>query len=261
MKTQHRTRLYVEAWGDGIPVVLVHGSLATGAEEWAAQRPLADEGFQLLVVDRRAYGHSPAADGEDFLADADDIAELLGTGAHVVGHSYGGLGAMLAAARRPGATRSLTLLEPAAAACAPDDPAGGRSSTTSAALARGSPRRGLGRPLPEGRRQRSRPVPTGAARRRTPARSRLPARPALLRRRAAARRSATGGFPKLVVSGGHHPGFDAMCADLSARIGAAHHVVEGAGHEIQFTGAPLNDLLTTLWREQPVSARPSRLQP
>jgi hypothetical protein len=33
--------LHVEAWGDGTPVVLAHGSLATAAEEWEAQRPLA----------------------------------------------------------------------------------------------------------------------------------------------------------------------------------------------------------------------------
>ena len=84
--------------------MLVHGSLATGAEEWEAQRPLAEEGFRLLVLDRRGYGQSPAAVGEDFLADADDIAELMGDGAHLVGHSYGGLGAMFAAARRPEAT-------------------------------------------------------------------------------------------------------------------------------------------------------------
>jgi pimeloyl-ACP methyl ester carboxylesterase len=53
--------LFVESWGEGTPVVLVHGSLATGAEEWEAQRPLADEGFRLLVPDRRGYGKSPAA--------------------------------------------------------------------------------------------------------------------------------------------------------------------------------------------------------
>ena len=45
--------LFVESWGAGTPVVLVHGSLATGVEEWQAQRPLADEGFRLLVLDRR----------------------------------------------------------------------------------------------------------------------------------------------------------------------------------------------------------------
>ena len=112
------SRLHVEEWGSGAPVVLVHGSLATGAEEWEAQRPLAEEGFRLLVLDRRGYGRSPVATGEDFLVDADDIVELMGDGAHLVGHSYGGLGVMLAAARRPDATKSLTLLE-APARCQP----------------------------------------------------------------------------------------------------------------------------------------------
>ena len=60
--------LFVDFWGTGTPVVLVHGSLATGAEEWQAQRPLADEGFRLLVPDRRGYGKSPVAEGEDFLS-------------------------------------------------------------------------------------------------------------------------------------------------------------------------------------------------
>ena len=106
--------LFVNSWGSGVPVVLVHGSLATGADEWEAQRPLADEGFRLVVPDRRGYGRSPAAVGEDFLRDADDIADLMGNGAHLVGHSYGGLGVPFAAARRPEATLSLTLLEPGA---------------------------------------------------------------------------------------------------------------------------------------------------
>src|SRR5262245_51800414 len=96
---QFRTDLHVEEWGDGTPVVLVHGSLAIGAEEWATQAPLAEEGFRLVVFDRRGYGNNANSKGEDFLADATDIAALLGDGAHLVGHSYGGLGAMLAAAR------------------------------------------------------------------------------------------------------------------------------------------------------------------
>ena len=55
-------------------------------------------------------------------------------------------------------------------------------------------------------------------------------------------------FPKLVVSGGHHEGFDQMCASLARRIGASQAVVEGAGHEIQFTGDPINQALLSLWR-------------
>ena len=112
--------LHVESWGAGTPVVLVHGSLATAVEEWEAQRPLAGEGFRLLAPDRRGYGRSPALEGEDFLRDGEDIAELMGDGAHLVGHSYGGLGVMFAAARRPDATLSLTLLEPAAFAVGQD---------------------------------------------------------------------------------------------------------------------------------------------
>src|SRR3712207_6767288 len=90
--------IHVETLGDGTRVVLVHGSLATAAEEWTEQLPLAAQGFRLLRPDRRGYGRSPALEGEDFLVDADDIVELMGEGAHLVGHSYGGLGAMVAAA-------------------------------------------------------------------------------------------------------------------------------------------------------------------
>ena len=125
--------LFVETWGAGAPVVLVHGSLATGAEEWEAQRPLADQGHRLLVLDRRGYGRSPAVEGEDFLRDGDDIAEVMGDGAHLVGHSYGGLGALFAAARRPQATRSLTLLEPAVLVLGQAHARRGRSWTPSAA--------------------------------------------------------------------------------------------------------------------------------
>jgi hypothetical protein len=58
-------------------------------------------------------------------------------------------------------------------------------------------------------------------------------------------------FPKLVVSGGHSAGFDAICDDLAARIGASRAGVAGAGHEVQLTGPPLNDRLLALWRGQP----------
>ena len=241
--------LHVEAWGDGAPVLLVHGSLATGAEEWEAQRPLADAGFRLLVLDRRGYGRSAPAPGEDFLADADDLVELMGDGAHLVGHSYGGLGAMLAAARRPEATRSLALLEAPAPTLAATDPA------WPALVAEV---RGLwGEELPDevwvvrfltavGSDPTQFPPEMLAAA--------VPLVPVFRKGRPffdhepplAELAAAT--FPKLVVSGGHHTGFDTMCADLARRIGGEHAVVAGAGHEIQFAGQPINEALLALWR-------------
>ena len=76
-----------------------------GSTTWKAQYPLADR-WTLLVLDRRGFGESPPADGDDFEVDARDIAEALGDGAHLVAHSYGGVGALLAAAARPQAVHS-----------------------------------------------------------------------------------------------------------------------------------------------------------
>lgn len=111
--------LHVTTLGDGEPVVFVHGSFVRGGASWNGQRPLAHS-HRLHLVDRRGYGASPPAEGgEDFERDADDIAELLGDGAHLVGSSYGAVVSLLAAGRRPTAIRSLTVIEPPAFGLAP----------------------------------------------------------------------------------------------------------------------------------------------
>jgi pimeloyl-ACP methyl ester carboxylesterase len=106
--------VHVTSWGEGTGdrVVLVHGSMAAGPQTWHDQQPLADDRL-LIVPDRRSYGDSPDGDG-DFERDAEDVAELLAEGAHLVGNSYGGVVALLAAAKRPDAVRSLTVVEPPA---------------------------------------------------------------------------------------------------------------------------------------------------
>jgi pimeloyl-ACP methyl ester carboxylesterase len=243
------TDIFFETWGTGTPVVLVHGTLALGADEWQAQRPLAEEGFRLLVLDRRGYGRSPAAAGEDFLRDADDIASLMGDGAHLVGHSYGGLGAMFAAARRPDATLSLSLLEPGAFALGQHHPAA--------------------RAMVEGVRElwsQDRPDEDWVIRFLTAVGSEpeslspdliaaaVSLAPVCRHGRPAWEADlpyaqlAAAPFPKLVVSGGHSAAFDAICDDVARRIGAQQVVVSGAGHEIQFAGPLINDALLEVWR-------------
>ena len=241
--------LFVDSWGSGTPVLLVHGSLAVGADEWQAQRPLADEGFRLLVLDRRGYGGSPQAQGEDFLRDAEDIADLMGDGAHLVGHSYGGLGVLFAAARRLDATLSLTLLEPATFTLDQPHPA---AQTLVAEV-----RRIWKQDLPDedwvvrflnavgSDPDTLAPELIAAA---------VPLVPVVRRGRPGWESElplaelARAAFPKLIVSGGHSAGFDAMCDDLAERIGASRMAIDGAGHEIQFAGRPLNEALLTLWR-------------
>jgi pimeloyl-ACP methyl ester carboxylesterase len=252
--------LFVESWGEGTPVVLVHGSLATGVDEWQAQRPLADQGCRLLVFDRRGYGRSAPADGEDFLRDAEDIAELMGDGAHLVGHSYGGLAVLFAAARRLDATLSLTLLEPGTLALGQQDPA-------ARALAADVRQLWL-EDLPDDewvvrflKAVGSDQIPPELL---APA---VPLTPLLRRGRPlwdpdlplADLASAT--FPKLVVSGGHNAGFEAICNDLAERIRASRMVIEGAGHEVQFTGQRLNEALLALWHTTTARSRSASSSP
>ena len=89
------------AWsGAGDPVLLVHGSFTPAAATFAALAPLADE-FRLGLLDRRGFGASPDVERVDFERDGEDIAALLAEPMHLVGHSYGGTGRLLAAARDP----------------------------------------------------------------------------------------------------------------------------------------------------------------
>jgi pimeloyl-ACP methyl ester carboxylesterase len=241
--------LHVEHWGEGARVVLVHGSLATAAEEWVAQVPLADEGFHLVAPDRRGNGSSPAADDEDYLVDAEDVAALLGDGAHLVGHSYGGLGALVAASLRPEATLSLALLEPGAFALGQGHPAGRAFLTAVRDVWDDDASddttwvveflKAVGSDPDE-----FPPDFLAAARPLVPlVRNARPVFSPDLPLAALAEAA----FPKMVVSGGHSEGFDAICDDLATRIGATRAEAAGAGHEVQFAPA-INDLLLAFWR-------------
>lgn len=104
--------------GQGVAAVFVHGSLVSGRQHWSSQLSLGKDGYELFVLDRRGYDQSPTVEGEDFLRDAADIAQLLAEqtsgGAHLVGDSYGAIAALYAANQRPELVRSLTVLEPPA---------------------------------------------------------------------------------------------------------------------------------------------------
>lgn len=113
--------LHIVEWGTGEPVVMVHGSFGWGEDTFGEQRPLSEH-FRLLLVDRRGFGKSPSTKIVDFDSDADDIADILPGGAHLVGHSYGGVVSLLAAARKPKAVKSLTVIEPPAFNIAIADP-------------------------------------------------------------------------------------------------------------------------------------------
>ncbi len=116
--------LHVERFGAGAPAVFVHGSFGSAASAFAGQRGLAG-GNELVFVDRRGFGGSPAVDEPGWETDAADVASLLDDlgPAHLVGHSYGGVVCLLAAGMRPEAVTSLVAVEPPVFAAATGDPA------------------------------------------------------------------------------------------------------------------------------------------
>lgn len=242
-------KLHVQHWGSGTRVVLVHGSLSGGDESWEHQKPLGSQGYELIVPDRQCYGGSPDPGGEDFLRDSEDLLPLLGGGVHLVGHSYGAVASMYAAAKRSEDIRSLVLVEPPAFSSASDDPAvaamkqaqqelwakeslsdreflegflptigmdpSGLAEGLLDAMTEGVP------PLRQGRRVWDAELPTEAL------------------------DGAT--FPIVVVSGGHYDAFTAMASGLAERIGAKLVTITGGGHEVQGTGEEFNRFLVDFW--------------
>ena len=107
----------IEHGTTGPTVLVVHGGvqggLGGGPSTFARQEALAAQGWQLRIVERPGFGQSPSRGIDDMEADSVWVAAMLGDGANLIGHSWGGAEALLAAARRPDAVRSLVLVEPA----------------------------------------------------------------------------------------------------------------------------------------------------
>ena len=222
-------------------LVLVHGSVLNGAATWRRQRGLAGR-YELVVLDRPGFPPGPPVERIDFEEHAVWVREQLAPGDHLCGHSYGGVVALLAAAAFP-ALGSLTVIEPPATRVALGHPACDAFAAGALELwARGPSEPeaflrtfltavGSGfdppSPLPPDLERGARAL----MRERGPWEADIPL---------AALRAAP--FPKLVVSGAHHPAFDAICDVLERELAAERAVLPGAGHSAQ--AAPgFNDLL------------------
>jgi pimeloyl-ACP methyl ester carboxylesterase len=238
--------LAVERLGDGPPVLFVHGDIVGPSLTWRKQRELAER-WSLIIPSRPGFGVSPPLERNDFEVEAPMFAELLGDGSHLVGHSYGAVIALLAAAERPEAVRSLTVSEPGCLRVAEGTPvvdemiangvllfenASSIPSEEFLRLFRGGAGSAYGTPeqLPEelmhGVELLKRERPSWEAE--------IP-----LERLAAA------DFPVLVLSGGHSPAFETVCDALAEGVSAEREVILGRGHTVPSTGAPYNERLET----------------
>jgi pimeloyl-ACP methyl ester carboxylesterase len=102
-------------------IVFVHGSVGNAETTFAQQRSL-EERFDCVFLTRGGYPPGPPLERIDFEEQANDVAGELREGDHLVGHSYGAVVSLLAAARRP-VLASLTVSEPPAFGVARGDAA------------------------------------------------------------------------------------------------------------------------------------------
>lgn len=95
IETNDQTRLYVKDWGEGRPVVLIHG-WPLNADSWEQQAlALAENGYRAVAYDRRGFGRSEQPfTGYDYDTLADDLAAVIKTldlhDATIAGFSMGG---------------------------------------------------------------------------------------------------------------------------------------------------------------------------
>lgn len=223
-------------------ILLVHGSVANAEATWTAQRPLAER-FEIVAPNRRGFPPGPAVERVDFEDEAAWLQEWLEPGTHLVGHSYGGVIALLAAAAAPERVRSLTVIEPPAFALAAGRPEVCALVAGGDRLWESGPRdpeaflraflRWVGAAEPPGRFS---PALLQGGRtlqvERRPWHAQVPV-DAL----------AAAPFPLLALSGAHEPAFEAVCDVLAERAGAERAVLPGAGHSVQRLGGPFNELL------------------
>jgi pimeloyl-ACP methyl ester carboxylesterase len=206
-------------------LILVHGSVTNANLSWRRQQALAGH-YDVFAPNRPGFPPGPAVERVDFDRDADWLRELVRPGDHLVGHSYGAVGALVAAPTLD--LGSLTVIEPPAFGVARGDtdveawldgastlPRHSVRAYAEAFLAHvGAPFR-LPDPLTPELQQgleaffTERP-PQEASIRLEP----LP-------------------YPVLVVTGDHEQAFEVVGDVLTEAFGAERAVLRGAGHAVQ----------------------------
>jgi pimeloyl-ACP methyl ester carboxylesterase len=101
--------MYYETYGEGIPVIMLHGGLET-CQMWAPVIPTLSKDYQIFTPDTRGHGRTGNPSGEfSYALTAEDIAQfiqVLGLEKPlVVGYSDGGETALQMAMTYPGLAR------------------------------------------------------------------------------------------------------------------------------------------------------------
>lgn len=104
--------LEYQSFGEGDPLLIVHGLYGSGRNWGVIAKRLADE-RRVVTVDMRNHGASPWFNTHSYPELAQDLAEVLDHigSADVLGHSMGGKASMILALKYPNLVNSLTVAD------------------------------------------------------------------------------------------------------------------------------------------------------
>jgi pimeloyl-ACP methyl ester carboxylesterase len=225
------TELFAWEAGAGTHALCPHGSGASGQMfSYLAERM---PGFRIVAPDLPNHGRSPDADRPTLDGEVLLLGEFLDEPAHLFGQSYGGVLCLLIAGRWPDKVLSLAVYEPPAFQVAEDDPNVQalleRLADVYPARPNESPTDWIDRWF-EALDIKTDPIDWTADEERDLAAAML--EPLPWEAGIDLERIDRAPFPKLVLSGGWHPAFGAVCDVLEARLHARRIDFAGAGHNL-----------------------------
>ncbi|GAC1502013.1 MAG: hypothetical protein NVS2B14_14620 [Chamaesiphon sp.] len=201
------------------------------------------------MLTRPGYGERPIVSRTHVEQDVKEIITMVETegGGHLVGYSYGGVIALIAAASRPDLIRSLTVVEPPAYSVACGNPLVEEQISKMKVVY--EPERpltaeefcvrlmkALGQDIPDS-------ITLSPEDRKGLEAMRAEPPPWAIEIALSSLEATT--FPKLIVSGDWHPAFEAVADVLTKRLHAQRVICKGASHYILDTGELFNQQLDT----------------
>lgn len=98
-------KLHANVFGEGQPFVILHGFLGMGDNWKTLGKKIAEQGFEVHLVDQRNHGRSPHSDVFGYAIMANDLKEYCEEhnlrNINLLGHSMGGKTVMLFAVKYP----------------------------------------------------------------------------------------------------------------------------------------------------------------
>src|ERR1700743_3751831 len=108
-------KVYYEVYGEGKPIVLLHGAFYTIAMNWGELIPELSKTRKVIAIEMQGHGHSPYSDRKlDIATLASDVTSVMDylkvDSADVAGYSMGGSIAYQLAVQSPKRVRKLVII-------------------------------------------------------------------------------------------------------------------------------------------------------